>query len=100
MSEKPTDPIELYVWLKQQISQLESELDDLKEAVFQTVDGQGGEVAEESFVLKTSKRPKYKFSEDYEKKNSELKQQRKSEIDSGTATIDGYSEIVTVRFKK
>lgn len=100
MNDKPTDPIERYVWLKQQISQLESELDEIKGEVFKSVDGEGGELAQENYVLKTTKRPKYKFSDDYEKKNSELKELRKSEIESGSATIDGYSEFVTVRFKK
>lgn len=100
MSDKPTDPVELYAWLKQQISTLEAELDGIKDDVFKAVDGDGGELAKDDYVLKTSKRPKYKFSSDYDAKNTELKELRKSEIDSGTATIDSYSEFVTIRFKK
>ncbi|MDB4778213.1 hypothetical protein OAG68_02030 [bacterium] len=94
------DPnLERYVELKREISQLEKELDELKEAIFRTVDGAGGEVAEDKFVLKTQKRPKYKFSDSYEAKNKELKDLKKAEISNGVATIDGYSEFVTVKFK-
>lgn len=100
MTDQPSDLIERYVSIKQQISQLEAELDAIKDAVFQSVSGEGGEIAQDAFVLKTSKRPKYKFSAEYEQKNSDLKALRKSEIDSGTATIESYSEFVTVRFKK
>jgi hypothetical protein len=42
MPKRPTDPIELYAWLKQQISSLETELDELKESVFASVDSTGG----------------------------------------------------------
>ncbi|MEL7499399.1 MAG: hypothetical protein AAFN77_17470 [Planctomycetota bacterium] len=100
MSDKPTDPVELYAWLKQQISQLEKEMDEIKEDVQKAVDAEGGELTNEQYTLKTTKRPKYKFSEDYEQKNTELKELRKSEIDSGTATVESYSEFVTIRFKK
>lgn len=100
MSDRPSDPLERYAWLKQQISLLEAELDEIKDDVLKTVEGSGGEFANDQFVLKTSKRPKYKFSDDYEAKNNELKELRKVEIDSGTAVIDGYSEFVTIRFKK
>lgn len=91
--------LQRYVEIKREISQLEKELDQLKTTIFQAVDGAGGEVAEEKFVLKTQKRPKYKFSSDYETKNQELKELKKSEIANGVATIDGYSEFVTVKFK-
>ncbi len=94
------DPnLERYVELKREISQLEKELDELKEAIFQTVDDAGGEVAEDKFVLKIQKRPKYKFSDDYETRNKELKDLKKAEIANGVAAIDGYSEFVTVKFK-
>lgn len=91
--------LERYVELKREIAELEKELDALKESIFQTVDGAGGEVAEDKFVLKTQRRPKYKFSADYEAKNQELKDLKKAEIENGTATIDGYSEFVTIKFK-
>jgi hypothetical protein len=91
--------LERYVELKREISKLEKELDEIKESIFKTVDGAGGEVAEEGFVLKTQKRPRYKFSEEYETKNKELKELKKSEIDNGVASIDSYSEFVTVKFK-
>ncbi len=97
---RPTDPIELYAWLKQEVSKLEDEMDDLKEEVFKTVDGQGEEVDKGSFVIRSYKRPKYKFSDGYNTKNSELKKLRAAEIDNGTASIDGYSEFVKIHFKK
>lgn len=100
MSDKPTDPIELYAWLKQQISALEAEMDGIKEDVLKVVEAGGGEVAKDHYVLKTTKRPKYKFSDNYEAKNTELKAMRKSEIDTGTASVESYSEFVTIRFKK
>jgi hypothetical protein len=62
-----------YVEIKQEIGKPEDELDLLKEKVFTTVDEAGGEVDDEAFVLKTQKRPKYKFSSEYDAKNRELK---------------------------
>ena len=100
MPKRPTDPIELYAWLKQQISLLETELDELKESVFETVDATGGMVEKDGYVVRSQKRPKYKFSAAYEKKNDELKELKKSEIESGAAKIDGYSTFVTVKFQK
>ncbi len=96
----PQTPLERYIELKQQISALEKELDELKEEVFQTVDGQGGEVRDETYTIRSYKTPKYKFSETYETKNAELKELRKIEIEQGTATVDGYSEFVKISFKK
>lgn len=100
MSNKPTDPVELYAWLKQQISELEAELNEVKDAVFSIVDQDGGALERDDFVLKCTKRPKYKFSEVYDQKNEELKSLKKSEIENGVATIDGYSQFVTFRAKK
>ena len=92
--------VDRYIELKQQIAALEKELDELKEDVFQSVDGQGGEIAGEGFTLRSYKTPRYKFSAEYESKNDELKTLRKSEIESGAATVDGYSEFVKINFKK
>ena len=97
---RPTDPIELYAWLKQEVSKLEDEMDAIKEEVFKAVDGQGEEVEKDGFVIRSYKRPKYKYSEDYNTKNSELKALRAEEVKSGTATIDGYTEYVKINFKK
>ena len=100
MSDKPTEPIELYAWLKQHISELEKELDNVKDEVFELVDKDGGEMERDDFTLKCTKRPKYKFSEAYDQKNEELKALKKSEIENGVAVIDGYSQFVTLRAKK
>lgn len=100
MNQKPTDAVELYGWLKQQISQLEKELDEVKDEVFEAVEKDGGSIERDTFVAKCTKRPKYKFSEVYDQKNEELKTLKKSEIENGVATIDGYSQFVTFRFKK
>lgn len=100
MSEKPTEPVELYAWLKKQITELENELDQVKDQVFEIVDKDGGERETDEFVAKCTKRPKYKYSESYDQKNEELKALKKSEIENGVATIDGYSQFVTFRFKK
>jgi len=91
--------LQRYVEIKQQIDKLEDELELLKEKVFQAVDEAGGKIDDDRFVLKTQKRPKYKFSAEYEAKNKELKALRKDEIESGSATIDGYSEFVTMKLK-
>ncbi len=90
--------VQRYIEIKQRIGELERELDELKDEVFQAVDKKGGEVAEENFVVRCYKQPKYKFSESYDKRNSELKELRKSEIENGIAQIEGYSEFVRVRF--
>ena len=100
MSDKPSDPIELYAWLKQQISALEDELDGVKDQVFELVEEDGGETERDDFVMKCTKRPKYKYSETYDQKNDELKALKKSEIENGVAVIDGYSQYVTFRNKK
>ena len=100
MPQRPTDPIELYAWLKQQISSLETELDGLKESVFASVDSTGGIFEKDGYVVRSQKRPKYKFSADYDQKNDELKQLKKSEIEMGVATIESYSTFVTVKFQK
>ena len=97
---RPTDPIELYAWLKQEISKLDAEMDDLKEEVFKAVDAQCEEVEKEGFTIRSYKRPKYKFSDTYKQKNDELKALKAEEIEKEVATIDGYTEYVTVRFKK
>ena len=91
--------LERYVELKREISKLETELDTLKGSIFAAVDTAGGEVATEGYVLKTQKRPKYKFSDEYETKNKELKDLKKEEVKNGTAVIDGYSEFVTLKLK-
>lgn len=91
--------IKRYVEIKQEIGKLEDELELLKEKVFAAVDEAGGEIDDAACVLKTQKRPRYKFSGEYETKNKELKALKKDEIDSGVATIDGYSEFVTVKMK-
>ncbi len=93
-------PIEKYVSLKKEIARLEDELDELKESIFSKVEESGGKVENEAFVLSSQKRPRYKFSDDYEKKNDELKALKKQEIESGAATISGYSEFVTVKFRE
>ena len=79
---------------------MEQELDDLKDEIFKTVDKQGGTLEHGEFVFRTQKRPRYKFSDTYDKKNEELKELKKKEIEDGTAKIDGYSEFVTVKAKK
>jgi hypothetical protein len=100
MTEKPSEPIELYAWLKQQISALETELDAVKDEVFELVDKDGGELERDDCVFKCTKRPKYKYSATYDQKNEELKALKKSEVENGVATIDGYSQYVTFRVKK
>lgn len=93
------ETLERYIELKREISKLEKELDELKDSIFKVVDGAGGEVTAEKYVLKTQKRPKYKYSDEYESKNKELKALKKAEVENGTAVIDGYSEFVTLKFK-
>jgi mannose/cellobiose epimerase-like protein (N-acyl-D-glucosamine 2-epimerase family) len=100
MSERPTDPLELYAWLKQQIATLDAELDSLKESVFSSVDATGGIFEKDNYAIRSQKRPKYKFSAAYDAKNDELKALKKTEIDDGIATIESYSEFVTIKFKK
>jgi len=95
-----SESLEKYIELKKQIGALEKELDALKDDVFQSVASDGGEVAGEGYPVRSYKTPKYSFSEDYEAKNAELKELRKSEIDSGAATVSGYSEYVKITFKK
>ena len=97
---RPSEPVELYAWLKQEISKLEKELDGIKDDIFKVVEGEGGELEKGDFVFKTQKRPRYKFSDDYETKNAQLKEQKKKEIEDGLAELQGYSEFVTVREKK
>ena len=92
--------LERYIELKQQISELEKELDELKEKVFVDVDAQGGEIDADNYVIRSYKSPRYKFSDTYDSRNTELKELRKKEIDVGIAVVDGYSEFVKLIFKK
>lgn len=93
-------PIEKYVSLKKEVSRLQDEMDALKEEVFKTVDEtEAGKIENDAFVVSSQKRPKYKYSAAYDAKNDELKALKKEEIENGTATIDGYSEYVTVKFR-
>ena len=75
-------------------------MDHIKEVVYQTVEQAGDEIDKGDYVLRCQKRPKYKFSEQFEQKNGELKVMRAEEIKNGTAVIDGYSEFVRINFKK
>jgi septal ring factor EnvC (AmiA/AmiB activator) len=100
MTEETNPTIQKYVELKQQIAELEAELDQIKDEVLKAVTSRDGEIAGENYVLKTTRRAKFKFSDEYENKNKELKELRKTEIDSGTATPDGFTEYVSIRFKK
>lgn len=95
-----SESIARYIELKQQISALEKELDDLKETVFADVDGKGGEIDDEKYVIRSYKSPRYKFSDTYDKKNAEVKELRKKEIEDGVATIESHSEFVKLTFKK
>lgn len=88
-----------YVAVKKEIGKLEEELELLKGKVLEAVETAGGEIDDDAFVLKSQKRPKYRFSEEYEARNKELKELKKAEIDSGVATIEGYSSFVTVKLK-
>ena len=91
--------IQRFIDIKRQICVLEKELEELKDEVFKTVDSSDGEIADEGYTIKSYKKPKYKFSDEYAAKNDELKQMKKIEIDNGVAVIDGYSEYCMVRFK-
>lgn len=97
---RPTDPIELYAWLKQEVSKLEDEMDQIKDAVLKEVVAQGDEIDKGNFVIRSYKRAKYKFSDAYDTKNAELKKLRAEEIENGTAVVDGHSEYVKINFKK
>ena len=92
-------PIEKYVSLKREIARLNDEMDELKDEVFKEVDTAGGKFENDAFVISSQKRPKYKYSAAYDAKNDELKAMKKAEVEDGTATIDGYSEFVTVKFR-
>lgn len=92
--------LERYLELKKQIEALEKEMDGLKDDVLGFVNEQGGSVEDDRFTAKTQKRPKYKFSDDYEQKNAELKGLRKKEIDDGVATVESYSEFFTLRLRE
>ena len=93
--------LERYVELKEQIGKLEDELEGLKEKVFQVVEASKDNRLEfGAFTFKSQKRPKYKFSAEYEAKDRELKALKKSEIEDEIATIEGYSEYVTLKPNK
>ena len=93
-------PLARYIEIKQQIAALEAELEELRDSVFADVQDKGGQIEDEAWVIRSYKQPRYKFSETYESKNSELKELRKQEIDSGTAVVESYSEYVKLNFRK
>ena len=92
--------LERYVELKQQIDKLEDELEGMKGDVFQFVNAENDKKFEnDKFTFKATSRPKYKYSDEYEAKNRELKELKTSEIKDQVATIAGYSEYVTLKLK-
>ena len=92
--------IDRYIELKQQIDKLEDELDGIKENIFKIVDAaEDNKIESDTYTLKSTRRVKYKYSEEYDAKNKELKALKKSEIENKIATEDGFSEYVTLKLK-
>ena len=92
--------IDRYIELKQQIDKLEDELDGMKDKIFKIVDAaKDNKIESDVYTLKSTRRVKYKYSEEYEAKNKELKALKKSEIENKIATEDGFSEYVTLKLK-
>ena len=92
--------IDRYIELKQQIDKLEDELDGIKENIFKIVDAaKDNKIESDTYTLKSTRRVKYKYSEEYDAKNKELKALKKSEIENKIATEDGFSEYVTLKLK-
>jgi len=91
--------LDRYIEIKQQISELEKELDELKDQVFSDVEAKGGLIDNDRFVIRSYKNPRYKFSADYEIRASDLKELRKKEIEEGTAVVEGFSEFVKLNIK-
>ena len=89
-----------YIELKQQIDKLEDELDGLKDNIFKIVDAaEDNKIESDTYTLKSTRRVKYKYSQEYDAKNKELKALKKSEIENKIATEDGFSEYVTLKLK-
>ena len=92
--------IDRYIELKQQIDKLEDELDGLKDNIFKIVDAaDDNKIESDTYTLKSTRRVKYKYSQEYDAKNKELKALKKSEIENKIATEDGFSEYVTLKLK-
>lgn len=92
--------LDRYIELKQQIDKLDDELDGIKDKVFTIVDAaKDNKIESDKYTLKSTRRVKYKFSDEYEAKNKELKALKKSEIEDKIATEDGFSEYVTCKLK-
>ena len=92
--------IDRYIELKQQIDKLEDELDGIKENIFKIVDAaEDNKIESDTYTLKSTRRVKYKYSQEYDAKNKELKALKKSEIENKIATEDGFSEYVTLKLK-
>ena len=92
--------IDRYIELKQQIDKLEDELDGLKDNIFKIVDAaDDNKIESDTYTLKSTRRVKYTYSQEYDAKNKELKALKKSEIENKIATEDGFSEYVTLKLK-
>lgn len=92
--------IDRYIEIKQQIDKLEDELDGLKDNIFKIVDAaDDNKIESDTYTLKSTRRVKYKYSQEYDAKNKELKALKKSEIENKIATEDGFSEYVTLKLK-
>jgi hypothetical protein len=75
-------------------------MDALQDSVFSLVEKAGGKLEDDRFTASHQKRPKYNFSDEYESQNTELKNLRKKEIDEGIATVESFSEFVTLRLRQ
>ena len=92
--------IDRYIELKQKIDELEDELDGIKDNIFKIVDAaEDNKIESDTYTLKSTRRVKYKYSQEYDAKNKELKALKKSEIENKIATEDGFSEYVTLKLK-
>lgn len=93
------DPkIQKYIEIKKEIDKLEEQLDAIKEDVLTITKESDDKIEGDNFVIKRVTREKYKFSDEYEAKNKELKELRKHEIAEKIAVIDGETEYVTLKF--
>lgn len=92
-------PIEEYVKIEQQIAELEVRKDELKEALMDSIDENGGEALVTEFgSFRLGQRKTYTYSPAVNELEANLKQVKKDEEASGLAEVKSWSRYL--RFDK
>jgi len=88
--------LERIIELRQQISALEDELDELKSTLTPYVHEQGDKVACGDFVFRTSISRSWNYSETVAELQTQLRDKKREEVEQGIATIKKETRFLSM----